>query len=162
MISSTQSNPCIRSGLNVNPSKPSNIKSVKKANCGGIDEKEKLPARRQLPTSTLGQIAWNQLMVERGVINTTQSFMKELKEAIPVEEFEAVTKEIEKTVMGEIEDHPNNKYLSLNEARNDIYNIYIEALKEEAGLIITNNIESLEYKKGQVKTKISEIEYNTN
>ena len=88
--------------------------------------------------------------------------MKELKEAIPKEEFEAITKEIEKTMMGEIEDHPNNKYLSLNEARNDIYNLYIEALKEEAGFIITNNIESLKYKRGQVTTKISKIEYNTN
>ena len=61
--------------------------------------------------------------------------MKELKEAIPKEEFEAITKEIEKTMMGEIEDHPTNKYLSLNEARNDIYNLYIEVLKEEAGFI---------------------------
>ena len=91
-----------------------------------------------------------------------QSFMKELKEAIPKEEFEAITKEIKKTMMGEIEDHPNNKYLSLNEARNDIYNLYIEVLKEEAGFIITNNIKSLKSEKGQIKVKMSEIEYNTN
>ena len=51
-------------------------------------------------------------------------------------------------MMGEIEDHPNNKYLSLNEARNDIYNLYIEVLKEEAGLVITNIIEKIQERTG--------------
>ena len=143
MFSTTQSKSCTRSSLNVKPSEPSNLENIEKANCARNNEKEKSPTRRQLPTATLGQIAWNQLAVERGIINTTQSFMKELKEAIPREEFEAIINEIEKTMKDEMDNHHKNKYLSFNEARNDIYNLYMKVLKEEAGLVITNNIDSL-------------------
>ena len=63
---------------------------------------------------------------------------------------------------GEKDNHCNQTYCSLNEARNDIFSLYTETLREEGGLVIRTNIESLKYEKGQVKTKMSQIGYNTN
>ena len=63
---------------------------------------------------------------------------------------------------GEKDNHCKDNYCSLTEARNDIYSLYTELFREEAGLVITNNIDSLKIKKGQIKTKMSDIEYNTN
>ena len=62
---------------------------------------------------------------------------------------------------GKKDNHCNHNYRSLTEARNNIYSLYTESLIEEAGLVITNNIDSLKYEKGQIKTKMSEIEFNT-
>ena len=162
MSSTTQTRTRTRSSSNVKPIDLSKLENVEKANCARNNEKGKSTAMKQSPTATLGQIAWNQLVVERGIVITTKSFMEELRGAIPRKEFKTIINEIKKTMDDEMDDHCNRNYLSLNVARNDIYTLYIESLREEAGLVITNNIDSLKYEKGQVKTKMSKIEYNTN
>ena len=62
----------------------------------------------------------------------------------------------------EKDNHCERSYSSLTEARNNIYSLYTESLREEAGLVITNNINLHQYEKGQVKITMSQIEYNTN
>ena len=43
-----------------------------------------------------------------------------------------------------------------------IYTLLTETLREEAGLVIDHDIRSLQHDKGEVKTKMSQIECNTN
>ena len=79
-----------------------------------------------------------------------------------MDEYKTIIHEIKKTMDDEKDNHCKRSYSSLTEARNDIYSLYTESLREEAGLVITNNIDSLKIEKGQIKTKMSDIEYNTN
>ena len=88
--------------------------------------------------------------------------MDMLRGAVSMDEYKTIIHEIEKTMDDEKDNHCERSYSSLTEARNDIYSLYTESLREEAGLVITNNINSLKIERGQVKTKMSDIEYNTN
>ena len=78
-----------------------------------------------------------------------------------MDEYKTIIHEIEKTMDDEKDNYCKRSYSSLTEARNNIYSLYTESLRQEAGLVITNNIDSLKLERGQVKTKMSDIEYNT-
>ena len=162
MSSTTQTRTRTRSSSNIKLVDFSKLENVEKANCARNSKKGKAAAKKQPTTANLGQIAWDQLFVEGDIVNATKSFMDRLKGAVSRKEFETIMNEIKKTMDGKKDNHCNRNYCSLTEARNDIYSLYTESLREEAGLVITNNIDSLKYEKGQVKTKMSQIEYNTN
>ena len=76
-------------------------------------------------------------------MNATKSFMDKLRRAVSADEYKTIIHEIEKTMDDEKDNHCKCSYSSLTEARNDIYSLYTESLREEAGLVITNNIDSL-------------------
>ena len=118
--------------------------------------------KKQQTAVALGQIVWDQLFIEGGIAFATKSFMEKLSKAISEEDFESINKEVNKTMQGEKDNFCNQSYHSLNEARDDIYSLYTETLREEAGLVLNRDIKSLQHKKGQVKTKMSQIDCNTN
>ena len=162
MSPTTQTRPRTRSRLNAELVDLSKLENVERANRARNSKKGKAAAKKQQTTANSGQIAWDQLFVEGEIVHTTKSFMEKLRGAISKEEFKTIIKEVDKTMDGEKDNHCNQTYCSLNEARNDIFSLYTETLREEAGLVISTNIESLKYEKGQVKTKMGQIEYNMN
>ena len=102
------------------------------------------------------------MFVEGGLALATTSFMKKLRKAVSEEDFQNINKEVNKTLKGEIDDFCSQNYCSLTEAKDKLYSLLTETLREEAGLVIDHDIRSLQHEKGEVKTKMSQIEYNTN
>ena len=110
----------------------------------------------------LKRSAWDQIFVEGVLALATTSFMKKLSKAISEEDFQSINKEFNKTLQGEIDHFCSQSYCSLTEAKDKLYSMLTETLREEAGLVIDQDIRSLQNEKGEVKTKMSQIEYNTN
>ena len=86
-------------------------------------------------------------------MNATKSFMDKLRRAVSTDEYKTIIHEIEKTVDDKKDNNCERSYSSLTEARNDIYSLYTELLREEARLAITNNIDSLKIEKGQIRLR---------
>ena len=149
MSSTAQTRTRTRSSSNVELVDFSKLENIEKANRARNSKKGKAAAKKQPTTANLGQIAWDQLFVERDIVNVTKSFMGRLRRTVSREEFETIINEIEKTMDGEKDNHCELNYSSLTEARNNVYSLNTESLREEAGLVITNNINSLKYEKGQ-------------
>ena len=88
--------------------------------------------------------------------------MEKLSKTISEEDFQSTNKEVNKTLQGEKDNFCSQSYCSLNEAREELYSLLTETLREEARLVINHDIQSLQHEKGEVKTKMSQIDYNTN
>ena len=75
MSSTTQTRTCTRSSSNGELVDFSDLENVEKANSARNRKKGKAAAKKQSTTANLGQIAWDQLFVERYIVNATKSFM---------------------------------------------------------------------------------------
>ena len=104
----------------------------------------------------------DQMFVGGGLALATTSFMKKLSKAVSEEDFQNINKEVDKTLKGEKDNFCSQNYYSLTEAKDKLYPLLTETLREEAGLVIDHDIRLLQHEKGEVKTKMSQIEYNTN
>ena len=102
------------------------------------------------------------MFVEGGLELLTTRFMERLKQVVSEEDFQSINKEIHKTLKGEMDEFCNQKYCSLTEAKDKLYPLLTEILREEAGNVIDHDIPMLNHEKGEIKTKMSQIEYNTN
>ena len=162
MSITTQNRVQTRSSSNVEHVDIAKLERVEKANRVKNSKKGKAAAKKQPATTNVGKIAWDQLFLEGDIVNATKSFMNKLRRAVSADEYKTIIHEIKKTMDDERDNHCECSYSSLTEARNNIYSLYTESLREEVGLEVTNNIDSLKFERGQVKTKMSDIEYNTN
>ena len=63
---------------------------------------------------------------------------------------------------GEKDDFCSQNYCSLTKAKDKLYSLLTEILREEAGTVIDYDIQMLNHEKGEVKTKMSQIDYNIN
>ena len=116
MSPTTQTRACTRSSWNVELVDFSELENVEKANRARNSKKGKAAAKKQPTTTNVGQIAWDQLFVERDIVNATKSFMERLQRAVSTDEFETIIHENEKTMDGEKDNHWNCYYCSLTEA----------------------------------------------
>ena len=95
------------------------------------------------------------MFIEGGIALATANFMEKLCKAISEEDFKTINKEVDKTIQGEKNNFCSQSYYSLNKARDNLYSLYTETLREEAGLVLNTDIKSLQHEKGQVKTNMS-------
>ena len=160
MSSTTQNRVRTMSSSNVEHADFTKLEGVEKANQVKNSKKGKAAVKKQLATTNVRRIAWDQLFLEGDIVNATKSFMDKLRRAVSADEYKTIIHEIEKTMDDEKDNHCKCSYSSLTETRNGIYSLYTDSLREEEGLTITNNINSLKFERGQVKTKMSDIEYN--
>ena len=98
MSSTTQTRTRTRSSSNFEFVDFSKLENVEKANHARNSKKGKAAAKKQPTTANLGQIAWDQLFVERGIVHATKSFMEKLRRAISKEDFKTNIKEVGKTI----------------------------------------------------------------
>ena len=88
--------------------------------------------------------------------------MERLKQAVSEDNFQDIKKEMLNKLKGEKDDFCSKKYCLLTDAKDKLYSLLTEILREEAGNIIDHDIRMLNHEKGEVKTKMSQIDYNTN
>ena len=157
MSSTTQTRPRTRSKSNANLVNCSALEVVEKATCAKNSKKGKVAEKKRQTTVTLGQIAWDQMFIEGELALATKKFMEKLSKAISDEDFETINNEVNKTMQGEKDNFCSQSYRSLNEARDELYSLYTETLREEVGFFLNADIKSLQHEKGQIKTKMGQM-----
>ena len=143
MSSTTQTRPCTRSSWNAELVDHSELEVVERTNRAKNSKKGKVAEKKQQAAVAVGQIAWDQLFIEGGIAHATKCFVEKLSKAVSEENFETINKEVDKTLQGEKDNFCSQSYQSLNKARDDIYSLYTETLREEAGLVLSTDIKLL-------------------
>ena len=87
--------------------------------------------------------------------------MDKIKAAISEEDFEHIKKEILNTLKDEKDYIYSCSYSSLTEATNKIYSMLTEILVQEVGQAINYDIQVINQEKGELKKKMSQIDYDT-
>ena len=131
MSSTTQTRQHSRSSLNADLVDHSELEIVERANHSKNSKKGKVTKKKWQTAFALGQIVWDQMFVEGGLALATTSFMKKLSKAISEEDFQSINKEVNKTVKGEKDDFCSQNYCSLTEAKDKLYSLLTETLREE-------------------------------
>ena len=82
----------------------------------------------------------------------------------PVSEadFQHIKKEILNTLKGEIDYFCSCNYSTLTEATNKVYSMLTEILIQEAGQVIDYDIKTIDQERGEIKKKLSQVDYSTN
>ena len=88
-------------------------------------------------------------------------FMEKIKAVVSEEDFQRIKKEIKNTLKGEKDYICSCNYSTLTEATNKIYSMLTEILVQEAGQVIDYDIQSITQEKGEMKKKMSQIDYDT-
>ena len=87
--------------------------------------------------------------------------MEKIKAAVSEEDFQRIKKEIINTLKGEKDHICSCNYSSLTEATNKIYSMLTEILVQEVGQVINYDIQVINQEKGELKKKMSQIDYDT-
>ena len=87
--------------------------------------------------------------------------MEKIKAVVSEEEFQRIKKEILKTLKDEKDYICSCSYSSLTEATNKIYSMLTEILVQEVGQAINYDIQVINQEKGELKKKMSQIDYET-
>ena len=113
---------------------------IERENRAKNSKKGKVTEKKRQTAVALGQIAWDQMFVEGGLALATTSFMEKLSKAISEEDFQSINKEVDKTLQGEKDDFCSQSYCSLTEAKDKLYSLLTEKLREKAGDVRVQNI----------------------
>ena len=89
-------------------------------------------------------------------------FMEKVKAVVTEAYFQHIKKEILNTLKDEKDYFCSFHYSTLTEATNKLYSMLTEILIQEAGSAIDYDIRTVNYKRGEIKKKMSQVEYNTN
>ena len=87
--------------------------------------------------------------------------MEKVKAAVSEEDFQHIKKEILNTLKDEKDYICSCSYSSLPEATNKIYSMLTEILVQEVGQAINYDIQVINQEKGELKKKMSQIDYDT-
>ena len=87
--------------------------------------------------------------------------MEKIKAVVSEEEFQGIKKEILNTLKDEKDYICSCSYSSLTEATNKIYSMLTEILVQEVGQAINYDIQVINQEKGELKKKMSQIDYDT-
>ena len=110
----------------------------------------------------VGEVAWDRMFVEGSFDLPPTRFMERIKVAVSEEDFQCIKKEILNTLKGEKDNICSCNYSTLTEATNKIYSMLTEILVQEAGQVIDYDIQTITQEKGDIKKKMSQIDYNKN
>ena len=89
-------------------------------------------------------------------------FIEKVKQAVTAADFQHIKREILNTLKDEKDHFCRCNYSTLTEAKNKLYSMLTEILIQEAGSVIDYDIRTVNYKRDEIKKKMSQIDYNTN
>ncbi len=150
-----------RSKLNANLIDHQALEAVEKENQARNRKKGKNVERKQPATVNIGEIAWDRMSAKGSFDLPSTRFIEKVKAAVFEEDFQRIKKEILNTLKGEKDYICSCNYSSLTEATNKIYSMLTEILVQEVGQAINYDIQVINQEKGELKKKMSQIDYDT-
>ena len=151
-----------RSNSNANLVDHQALVAVKKENRARNRKKGKNAERKQPAAAiNVGEVAWDRMFAQGSFKLPPTKFMDKVKAAVSEEDLEHIKKEILNTLKDEKDYICSGSYSSLPEATNKIYAMLTEILVQEVGQAINYDIQVINQEKGELKKKMSQIDYDT-
>ena len=151
-----------RSNLNVDLVDHSALEAIEKENRAKNRKKGKSAEKKQQTAVNIGEVAWDKMFAEGSFDLPPTRFMEKVKAAVSEADFQHIKKEILNTLKGEKDYLCGCNYSTLTEAANKIYSMLTEILIQEAGQVIDYDIKTIDQERGEIKKKLSQVDYSTN